>query len=1508
MDLSNRPSAEQLEPRLLLSANLVEWDLGGNADYFANTLETATQLSLNDNGSGLVEGSINSAPDVDILKFNATQTGKMRLAMKSTDQASNLVSALVILDSQGNLVASDIQDPNAKSARLKFDVQAGQTYYVEARSLNDTAGKYKIRFSTRATGGNLAPVATNDFVQTSDNTPVVLDVLANDTDPEGDLLEIVGFTPPMHGNVADNGDGTLTYTPYTDYVGGDFFAYTISDGNNNVSIASVIVTVIDGNDAPVAQNDIASTNENTPVRIAVLANDSDPDGDMLEVVDFSKPINGELIDNGDGSLTYTPEDGFVGQDLFAYTIDDGNNNQALATVIVTVNDVNGAPVALNDAAITDEDSSVVIDLLANDSDPDGDTISISGFGQPQHGQVVDNGDGTVVYTPEDGYFGQDSFSYTISDGNGNEATASVEITVNEVNAAPIVQNDFVVTDENVSVIINVLENDSDPDGDELSITGFTQPEHCYVTDNGDGTLTYTATDSYNGPDSFTYTVSDGNGGEATATVNIIVNPVNDAPTASFTADAVSGDAPLRVNFDSSGSSDPDGDALNCTWDFGDGATASGINVTHIYQNSGDYVVTLTVDDGNGGVDTASLNVAVTAPASDELPAGWNQSDVGSVGIAGNATFANGTFSLEGSGADIWGRSDEFFFVYQQLSGDAEIIGRVISVEQTSSYAKSGIMIRDSLAANAAHAFVLVHPSQGVAMHYRSYNGDYTRDVGTTGTAPEWVRLVRQGNTITAYNSNDGANWNFISSKTVTMGSDIYVGLVACSHNDSQLSTGVIDGVSVNGQQLVNNPPTANNDSTVTNKGEPVTINILANDSDPEGDTLSIASYQQPANGAITDNGNGTLTYTPAAGFEGLDSFSYTITDGNENEATAQVDISVFPPNDAPIAQGDSAVTDEDYAVDIDVLANDSDANGDTIDIISFTQPSNGTVSENGGILSYTPDADFSGSDSFSYTVSDGRGGEASASVDVTVNPVNDAPEAVDDSVATIENSPAIINILANDSDADGEVISLAAYSQPANGLVSDNGDGTLTYTPDADYKGYDDFTYTIIDESGAESTATVHLTVKADIGDEANPLGGVYFIDRDGDGFGVASPNGPDADDTDASVNTWATVEAKYGDLETFVRYLGYNPKQIIVTNIGGGYGSLQPGDMVVFRAGTVVDKYTFGCSNLHGTAENPIVFMAMPGEKVIFDATGQGIGCDYSSNIIFDGFIVRNTYGYQSKGLGMYESSNITWRNIESTGHSRGMFSMQNLHGITVEYSVFRNNGSHGIYWGARDLPNSDLTVRGVLSYNNGRHGFQHNGRVENLTVEGSVFHSNSLGGVSFIEGVHHSTIRGNLIFNNNKQGIILYVYNDPSPAIQPFDTNYNTIEDNIVWVGKYSWNGSTAPDYHAGIQVNNAANSSLDLGHNTFRNNIVVTYIGPSFLFSQSSYASTTTIEGNQFYRIAGESGAFVYGSSSLDLDGFESLSSTISNNFYGDPNFVDVSIDYYLTPEKFNFNIAS
>ncbi len=408
-----------------------------------------------------------------------------------------------------------------------------------------TAGSSSTPGGNSGNGNNL--VLGNDTSVTTVNTPVTIDVLANDI---GNGLSITSVTQPANGT-ASIVNGAIVFTPNQDFTGTDSFIYTVTDSNGAQSQATVTVTVNaagggnngggngGSNTTPVAVDDNSSTPVNTPVTIDVLVNDTDADGDILTISSITQPQNGSAaISKGD--LVYTPDNDFTGSDSFTYTITDGNGNTATATVTVTVTESgnggnnggsnggnnggnnNVAPIARDDQ-VTVTGESANIDVLSNDTDADGDTLSLVFIDQPAHGHAsIING--VIVYTPNPGFSGQDVLWYTISDGNDHTSKAKLTITVENTaasNQPPVATDDYLgLVQVGQTQTISVLQNDSDPNGDTLKITSVSNTQYGTAKINSDGTISFTPIPDYCGIIEFDYTVSDSYGHTATATVHM----------------------------------------------------------------------------------------------------------------------------------------------------------------------------------------------------------------------------------------------------------------------------------------------------------------------------------------------------------------------------------------------------------------------------------------------------------------------------------------------------------------------------------------------------------------------------------------------------------------------------------------------------------------------------------------------------------------------------------------------------------------------------------------------------------------------------------------------------------------------------------------------------------------------------------------------------------------------------------------------------------------------------
>jgi Ca2+-binding RTX toxin-like protein len=587
------------DDRVTISRSTVTIDLG--ATEFSTIKYSSISAVITGPGVGIAgpDQSVHEQTEVTLsaaggLAYSWTQLTGPTVTLFGADTASS------------TFIAPDITTITA----LTFELEIS---YGPIGSATDTV-------AVTVNPDNDAPDAVNDPVVTDEDTTVITgNLLANDTDPNADTLSVQSLAPASHGTVGYNGYGKFTYAPQANYNGPDSFTYVVTDDNGGADTATVNITVNPVNDAPVAGDNSTVTDEDTPVVTGnVLLDDTDIDADTLSIHSFTHGAHGSVVDNADGTLTYSPQADYNGPDSFTYIVTDGMGGTDVGTVTVTVNPVNDAPVAIDDWVITDEDTAIAIgNLLTNDKDVDGDDISIQSMTLPTNGVLVDNADGTFTYTPNANYNGPDSFTYTITDGNGEMDTATVNLTVNAVNDAPNAVDNSVVTDEDTPVVTgNVLADDTDIEGDILSIQSFTQGASGSVVDNADGTLTYSPHADYNGPDRFTYTVTDGNGGADTATVTVTVNAVNDAPVAAGDSVITDEDFAVTTGDVLADDTDVEGDDLSIQsfTQPAHGTVVDNADGTFTYTPNVNYngldSFTYTVVDGNGGSDTATVAVTV----------------------------------------------------------------------------------------------------------------------------------------------------------------------------------------------------------------------------------------------------------------------------------------------------------------------------------------------------------------------------------------------------------------------------------------------------------------------------------------------------------------------------------------------------------------------------------------------------------------------------------------------------------------------------------------------------------------------------------------------------------------------------------------------------------------------------------------------------------------------------------------------------------------------------------
>ncbi|MBW7990264.1 MAG: tandem-95 repeat protein [Planctomycetes bacterium] len=752
----------------------------------------------------------------------------------------------------------------------------------------------------------------------------------------------------------------------------------------------VVLLSISAISAGPAEGEGVMTEEDTPVSITLIGND--PDGDVLTYNVVTGPSHGRLSGTAP-KLTYTPQPNFNGADSFTFVINDATVDSVPETVIIVVTAVNDPPTVDDICVTTQEDTLVSITLSG--CDLDGDTLIYSVVKGPSDGDLSGTGP-NLSYTPSENFNGSDSFTFKVNDGTTDSAEATVSIKLLPVNDAPtagyagtmfkesppVAKDDNVATDEDSSLSITLEGYDANED--ELTYTIVTNPSNGKLSGTAPS-IRYTPNADFSGTDSFTFKVNDKTADSNAATISITVMAANDKPNAQDDKVSTREDSPISVIDVLTNDTDKDSDSLSVTA-FTQGKNGSvdintdnTLSYTPKANFNGNDSFTYTVCDGKGGTDKATVNVRIKEV--NDAPTANNNSV---------STLEDKSVSIRLTGNDLDGDS----LSYSVVKG----------------------------------------PSHG----------------SLSGTAPKLIYTPKA---------------NFSGSDSFTF-----------KANDNKLNSAVATVLIT--ITAANDPPMAYSDSATTQEDESISITLAGGDDD--GDVITYRVVTGPSHGILKGRAP-RLIYSPNANFNGSDSLTFKTSDKRADSKTATVSITVKPVNDAPTANNSSVMTQEDKSVSISLTGNDPD--GDLLTYIVVKGPAQGSLKGIAGKspkLSYTPKANFSGSDSFTYKVSDKTAESAVATALITVKAVNDRPTARDDSATTMEDKKvSSIDVLTNDTDVEKDPLKVASVTQGKNGSVAINGDKTLSYTPKENFYGDDAFTYTVSDGKGGTDAAAVRVKVEA---------------------------------------------------------------------------------------------------------------------------------------------------------------------------------------------------------------------------------------------------------------------------------------------------------------------------------------------------------------------------------------------------------------------------------------------
>lgn len=1033
----------------------------------------------------------NDAPVIDSTPVTvATEDEAYSYTVTATDIDGDTLEYILVTSPAGMTI-------NAATGVISWTPANGVVEESVTVEVTDTQLTDSQSFTIAVTAVNDAPEITEVSATIDTDEDNTGSVTLNATDVDGDAITWSIIANGTNGSAVVSGTGasqTVNYTPNANFNGSDSFTVQVSD-NQATDTLVVNVTVNAANDAPIVTSDAVTTaTEDEAYGYTVTA--SDVDDDTLE---FSLTVapEGMSIDSATGAITWTPANGVTTEPVTVQVSD--SQETATQSFTITVTPVNDAPV-ITSTAITGATEAVEYTYTVVADDIDGDTLEFSLTASPA-GMDINPTTGVITWTPANGVE-EGVVTVEVSDGQAT-ATQSFTITVGAVNDAPIITEGAtttLATDEDTPANLTLNATDADGDGINWSISGVAANGTATVSGTGASqTVSYTPAANFNGTDSFTVQVSDGTLSD-TIVVNVTVNAVADAPVitegetlaqstnedtvSSFVLNATDVDGGtltwIIASTASNGEASVSGTGISQTVNYSPAADFNGVDSFVVQVSDGVLTDTITVN-----MTVASINdlpvitsEAVTTATEGQvytyLPAATdveNDTLTWNVGIAPASMNVNST-----TGELTWtpANGDDSAPVTLIVDDGTATVTQSFTITVTAvndapviTEGESITVTMDEDATPQAFSLVLNATDVDSAASELTWS---IASAATNGSA-----TVSGTGTSKVVNYTPNADFNGDDSFTVTI-------------SDATASDTITVNVTV---EAVNDAPaiTEATATIVTDEDVAGSVTLNATDIDTDAANITWTILTQASSGTASVNAVNTgasmlVTYAPAANTNGADSFVVQISDGTLTD-TITVDVTVNPVDDAPaIAQGNSInlTTDENTEGSISLIGIDVDTDAANLSWSVTTAATSGVanVTSTGANVSasYTPNTDFSGSDSFVVELSDGTSTDT-ITVNVTVNSVNAAP-VIDQGASTtlITDEDATQTLALSATDADGDSLTWSISSGASQGGVAVDANGLVTYVPALDTNGTDNFTVQVSD-GVLTDTIDVSVTINA---------------------------------------------------------------------------------------------------------------------------------------------------------------------------------------------------------------------------------------------------------------------------------------------------------------------------------------------------------------------------------------------------------------------------------------------
>ncbi len=1020
-------------------------------DYVGTDTYTYT-LTANGVTSSPTTVTVNIIPigvtDTYTTPVNTTSTETVKSNDGTTNQPNAVTVAIVTAPTNGTATV------NSTTGVVTYVPTTGyvgaDTYTYTLTNNSETSTPVTVNIS-------IVPTGVNDSYTTPVNVTSTETVKSNDgTANQPNAVTVAIVTPPTHGiSTVNSTTGVVTYVPTTNYIGTDTYTYTLT--NNGATSAPITVSI---SITPVGTNDTYTTPVNVTSTEIVKSNDgtaNQPNAVTVAIV--TAPTNGTAtVNSTTGVVTYVPTNNYIGTDSYTYTLTNNGATSAPITVNISI-----IPTGTNDTYTTPVNVTSTETVKSNDgtaNQPNAVTVAI--VTAPTNGTAtVNSTTGVVTYVPTNNYIGTDTYTYTLT----NNGATSAPITVN-ISIVPTGVNDSYTTPVNVTSTETVKSNDGTANqSNAVTVTIVTAPTNGTATVNSTtGVVTYVPTTGFIGSDSYAYTLTNNGATSAPITVNISIIPTGTNDTYTTPVNVTSTET---VKSNDGTANQPNAVTVTIVTAPTNGTatvnSTTGV-VTYVpttgFIGSDSYAYTLT----NNGATSAPITVNISI-----IPTGTNDTYTTPVNVTSTETVKSNDGTANQSNAVT------VTIVTAPTNGTATVnstTGVVTYVPTT------GFIGSDSYAYTLTNNGATSAPiTVNISIIPTGTNDTYTTPVNVTST--ETVKsndgTANQPNavtvTIVTAPTNGTAAVNATTGVVTYVPSTGYIGTDTYTYsltNNGATSAPITVSISI--------IPIGVNDTYTTPINVTSTETVKSNDGAAnQPNVVTVAIVTLPTNGnAIVNSTTGVVTYVPATGFTGTDTYTYALTNNGATSAPITVTISVVP----------TGVNDS-YTTPVNTVSTEAVKNNDgttnqpnAVTVAVLTAPTNGTITaiSTAGVITYTPGTGYIGNDTYTYTLTNNSATSAPITVSVSI-----IPTGVNDSYFTAINTPSTETVKSNDgSYAQSNSVTVAITTQPSHGAVSVNSTtGVVTYTPLTSYTGSDSYNYTLTGNGATSNPINVSVTISA---------------------------------------------------------------------------------------------------------------------------------------------------------------------------------------------------------------------------------------------------------------------------------------------------------------------------------------------------------------------------------------------------------------------------------------------